>query len=614
MARLPRVESGWGSPPDDVREAESALRARWETFQRTGEIAEGVRAEIAASWRRSAGFGLEPGLRSAPVEETAHGFSGPGSPRRRFVAVSSEIADQLGAELADSVAVVVVCDDFGVVRHRAGNDAALALADAVNLVPGGVWSEASAGTTGIGLALAGGGAAHVYAGEHYAEVLHPFSCTAAVVRHPAMHEALGAVGLVTGTSIPTAFTRPLIALLALEVERRMQSQNAGRERALIEHYLRTGTGNAAPALTVDRSSHTVIQNARMLETASSEDVRLLLSLARRSLQAASDTSEQLELSRGSSRVEVRIVRKGAEAIGAVVALGRAGPTRPRSPVSEGHEWASIVGRSAAMQRLLREAGRVARHRMAVGLWGEPGTGKMMLAEAMHRAGGHDPLTVVHCASDEWEGELTRARHSGGTVVLRRVHALTSDAQLRLCDHLDALADDPTEVWVISLLNSTAPQPDPELLSRLARVSLTVPALRDREHDVRLLIEGWCAEREQATGVRPVIRPAAQEALAAQSWPGNVRELNNALDAAALRGGTVIGVEALALEPGPGELHFGEAGRSLRELEREAIESALERSGGNVSRAATELGIGRATLNRRLRTYRLMAAAPSPRDD
>jgi sigma-54 dependent transcriptional regulator, acetoin dehydrogenase operon transcriptional activator AcoR len=107
-----------------------------------------------------------------------------------------------------------------------------------------------------------------------------------------------------------------------------------------------------------------------------------------------------------------------------------------------------------------------------------------------------------------------------------------------------------------------------------------------------------------TGTRPMLRPETYEALSAQPWPGNVRELHNALDAAALRGGTVIGVESLQLDV-PTSHGTRTSTGSLREIEREAINAALQRSGGNVSRAAKELGIGRATLHRRLRAYRLL---------
>ena len=251
---------------------------------------------------------------------------------------------------------------------------------------------------------------------------------------------------------------------------------------------------------------TVIQNARMLQSATGEDVQLLLSLARRALHAETDTAEELELSRGSSCAEVRLVHGGSEVLGALVSLDRPGRTRGRSTFPVTLDWSPLVGRSAAMQRLFREAARVARDRMAVAVRGAPGTGKLMLAEHLHRLGGEGPLTLVHCAGPDFERELAAAALAGGTAVLRRVHALSPQAQLALCDRLDELTEAGSSLWVISLLNAQAPPPCDELLSRLARVSLMVPALRDRGHDLRLLVDHWCEERERATGTPPRAAP------------------------------------------------------------------------------------------------------------
>jgi transcriptional regulator of acetoin/glycerol metabolism len=345
----------------------------------------------------------------------------------------------------------------------------------------------------------------------------------------------------------------------------------------------------------------------MLQTASGEDVQLLLSFARQALNAGTDAAEQLELSRGPSHTEVHLVRAGSDLLGALVSVERPSRTRPEPACASAADWAPLVGRSPAMQRLTREAAKVARQRMAVSICGEPGTGKLLLAELLHRVGGGGPMTVVHCARDDWEQEWGTAVRSGGTVVLRRIHGLSVEGQLRLCDLLDEL-EAVSDVWVMSLLNSESLPPCAELLPRLARVTLLVPALRDRGHDLRLLIEDWCEARAPDLGARPVVRPEAHEALAAQPWPGNVRQLHNTLDAAALRGGTVIGVESLQLDGRSGPAAAGSG--SLREIEREAINAALQRSGGNVSRAAKDLGIGRATLHRRLRAYRLLSPAPA----
>jgi len=590
----------------------TALRSHWEAFRDGGTIDTDVRPEIAASWRRSAASQLQSALAAAPVDAAAlRGFESlPTHPsgRQQFMAAATRLADDLAAELEDAVAAVVVCDDFGVVMYRAGRPEVLRRTDDVNLVPGGVWSERMAGTNGIGLALELGGSAHVFAAEHYIEALHGFSCTAAIVRHPVTREALGVLGLATDTSVSATFARPLIVRAAREVERLLEDQVFGRERELLEHYLRSRAGRPTAFLSVDRAGHTVIQNARMLQSASGEDVQLLLSLARHALSADADTMEELELSRGRSHADVRLVRAGEEVLGALVSLERLASGRGGSAGAPAPDWAPLVGRSPAMQRLFREAAKVAEQRMTVAIHGEPGTGKLSLAELLHRIGGEGPLTLVHCARQGWEREWLAAVRDGGTVVLRRVHGLSPEAQLRLCDQLDDLHEQTPGVWVVSLLNSDVEPPCAELYSRLARVSLIVPALRDRGYDLRLLIDDWCDGREQLTGTRPVLRPEIYEALAAQQWPGNVRELHNALDASALRGGTVIGLESLQMEVRSAHGAGAPTG-SLRDIEREAINAALERAGGNVSRAAKQLGIGRATLHRRLRAYRLLTPHP-----
>lgn len=548
-AQRRRVRDGADRTFPESDATQVARRSQWEAFQDGGTIVSGVRPEIADSWRRSAASRLGSALMAAPLDEAAlRGFEPiPTHPsaRQQFMAASTCLADNLVAELEDAVAVVVVCDDFGVVLYRAGRPEVLRQSDDVNLIPGGVWSERMAGTNGIGLALELGGSAHVSAAEHYIEALHGFSCTAAIVRHPVTREALGVLGLATDTSVSAAFARPLIVRAAGDIERLLENEVFGRERELLEYYLRSRAGRPAPFLTVDRAGHTVIQNARMLQSASGEDVQLLLSVARHALSAETDTSEELELSRGRSHADVRLVHAGDEVLGALVSLEHDSRTRgngSRPSGSPNHDWAPLVGRSPAMRRLFREAAKVAEQRMAVAIHGEPGTGKLSLAQLLHQIGGEGPLTLVHCAGEAWEREWAQAVQARGTVVLGRVHALPAEAQLQLCDQLDELAESASGVWVMSLLNSALPPPCAELLSRLARVSLIVPALRDRGYDLRLLIDDWCDAREQLTGTRPTLRPETYEALAAQPWPGNVRELHNALDAASLRGGTVIGVE------------------------------------------------------------------------
>ena len=133
----------------------------------------------------------------------------------------------------------------------------------------------------------------------------------------------------------------------------------GRERDLLEHYLRSRAGRPAPFLTVDRAGHTVIQNARMLRTASREDVQLLLSVARHALSSESDTAEELELSHGPAHAKVRLVHGGDEVLGALVSLEPVSRPRLDAPRPAIEDWGPLVGRSPAMARAAASASRSA---------------------------------------------------------------------------------------------------------------------------------------------------------------------------------------------------------------------------------------------------------------
>jgi two-component system, NtrC family, response regulator HydG len=145
----------------------------------------------------------------------------------------------------------------------------------------------------------------------------------------------------------------------------------------------------------------------------------------------------------------------------------------------------------------------------------------------------------------------------------------------------------------------------DLLYRLKVVELRIPPLRERLEDVLPLaraILGRIAGRH-GKSVQG-LSPRAADRLKRHSWPGNVRELENALErAAALCEGARIDVQDLPEEVRRAQRVPLAAGRTLEEIERAAILSALEENGGNQARTAAQLGIGTATVYRKLRRWR-----------
>ncbi|SDE12954.1 response regulator [Limimaricola pyoseonensis] len=314
--------------------------------------------------------------------------------------------------------------------------------------------------------------------------------------------------------------------------------------------------------------------------------------------------------------------------------------RPSAPVeAAAASDLPLVGRTPTMQALYRLVARVMNTQLPVLITGESGTGKSLVARAIHDFSDRRTLPFVTVSAADLEGAdgpsslLARAR--GGTLLFDEVGDLGAEAQTRIVRMLDALGEHAPRVMATSqgALSGRIDGGDfrRDLYYRLAGVELQVPALRERVDDIPLLIEHFLARAErEGMGQRRLAAPAA-ELLRAYSWPGNVRQLENAVRRlVATTAQEEIGraeVEAVlggqpAAEPLSGgsdqlsasverhlkryfDLHGGELPppglyqRILREVELPLIEIALDATGGNQARCADLLGINRNTLRKKI---------------
>ena len=305
-------------------------------------------------------------------------------------------------------------------------------------------------------------------------------------------------------------------------------------------------------------------------------------------------------------------------------------------------------RSPAFQRTLELAARVAKFDTTVLVTGETGTGKEVLARYIHqcspRAGR--PLLAINCSAMPetlLESELfghragaftgaTRNRlglfeeANEGTLFLDEIGDITPAMQVKLLRVLQEREvrrvgeshSRPIDVRVISATNQDLEQLVAEgrfredLFFRLHVVHLRLPPLRERREDILPLARyflGRCAGRLKLPELR--LAPACVDLLTNHPWPGNVRELENALEHAAVMSASgLITAELLPLGPAGqvAERHGITAARPLAEVEAEHIQAVLQLTGGNRAEAARILGIGEATLYRRLREIRVRPGA------
>lgn len=319
---------------------------------------------------------------------------------------------------------------------------------------------------------------------------------------------------------------------------------------------------------------------------------------------------------------------------------RRAPVKPVQPREAGDDL-PLVGRTPAMQALYRLVARVMNTDLAVLITGESGTGKSLIAKAIHDFSDRrsQPFVVAQAADlagmDGPSALMARAR--GGSLVFDEVADYDDDMQARIVRMLDLAGENAPRIMATSQTDLSARmeggQFRQDLYYRLSGVTLHVPALRERVDDIPLLAEHFLARGERDLGSLRRLSNDARDLIRAYSWPGNVRQLENTLRRLMVTSSeteiTKAEVEAVlgnqpAMEPlkggGEGEklsasvarhlkryfdLHGGQlppAGvyqRILREVEMPLIEIALDATAGNQAKCADLLGINRNTLRKKI---------------
>ena len=316
----------------------------------------------------------------------------------------------------------------------------------------------------------------------------------------------------------------------------------------------------------------------------------------------------------------------------------------------------IIGQSKQMKDVFAKIQRAAQVDSTVLILGETGTGKELVAQALHHNSPRKkgPFVAVNCAAvpatlveselfghvrgaftgatDRRVGRFEQA--DGGTLFIDEIGDFDLGLQAKLLRVLETLTFTPVGGYEdkkvnVRVLTATSRDIDrmvqeakfrEDLFYRLKVVTINLPSLRERPDDIPLLTEHFLKDISEQKHTPPrKIDPTVMRRFMTYRWPGNVRQLRHTLESMmVLADGDMLTERDLPEEIAEGSLagipnKDLPTGMTMEELEKLAIQKALEQSGGKRTRAAESLGISVRTLQRKLRQYQMEGEEPSTQD-
>jgi transcriptional regulator of acetoin/glycerol metabolism len=593
------------TPPAPDSDRLAKARERFLTAERVppGE----VREPILASWWRSRRWNIAADRISLPYirDPNLH------TPLTRN---ALPVLRDLRQHLEGQKISVILTDPAGVVLLRLTGDHDLERhLDGVQLAPGFSYAEDYVGTNGIGTALEGGGPAHVFGHEHYAEDLEDLACAGVPVHDPVSGKTLGAIDLTCWRKDADALLIALAKSTAAQINRALLTGSSSREFELLQEYLRACRHTSGIVLAL--SNDMVMMNDTARQVLDPGDQTALLAQAAEALDRRRCDAVEAELPSGIyARMHCRPVRGDGAGVGGVVHVKI---TEPGSRPGQAEPWArsrmflpGLVGSGPLWLRACRQVETVYESGEWLALTGEPGTGKLAIARAVHQRRNPAGRFRVLDAADPGKDWLLRAQRelleSTGALVIRHVDTLGA-RQLRALAHAleeSRSVDRREPLWVAVSYDQERAKDKLGKLLRFFPSTVEIPPLRHHIEDLNDLAPFFIAKL--GLGGRLSISAEAMQLLLRMTWPGNTEQLWQVLRRVAQRR------RAGSIQPADLPPECWTVSRRLlsplESMERDAIVQSLLDSDGNKVKAAEALGMSRATIYRKIHEYGIVTPA------
>lgn len=639
-----------------------ALQQAWQEFMLTSSATTDADPVIVQSWRRCVSR-FDPNTTPRPVTLKEPSLTSVLRAQNELMTTAMPFLEDVYQFSEGADGAILLTDGTGCTLLVAGNAPAIERLVVLGIGQGTYWAEGQMGTNAFGVALVEAMPVLVVGGEHYFSVYHHLATAAAPI-HDVRGRIIGLMGIIAEARHVTPHTLSLVMASARAIGNQLHTEWYLKEANLRLREVNTLLGSIAEGVIawnqLEEITHVNEPAAALLQLNPQEILGHPLSQA---LNLPQRLSVAIQSGQELHEAELTFIVNG-QAVPCIISLrpireGRQGPVsylatlRPvehirqmvhrQVTVPDTLTLSDLAARSGEMKGALRLASAAAKGKAPILLRGESGVGKNQLARAIHNAGprADQPFLVINCRAIPHElmlGEFlghegdshTSSRLSkfelaeGGTILLDQIEHLSLEMQAALLQFLDSgtllrlggTHPIPVNVRVCAATSANLEKQISEgsFLSRLYYAfgvfTIEIPPLRERTDDIPLLAGRFLARIATKGTPSSIIEPEVLALLTRYTWPGNVRELESVLERASLNSrNNVISLTDLpetvrsgrnvgSTRPQPHPL------LSVADAEREAIINVGMACNGRLVDMAQKLGIGRTTLWRKMRQYKL----------
>ncbi len=626
----------------------------WKDLHANPDLRQRLRPEILQSWERCYVYGVPRYMKKIPYVLTDSELQQAREKSRYMIEIAVPIMEHLSEFVKGTGFTVGLTDANCVSLKIMGDRSALELAERANVVEGTIWSEDKVGTNAIALSVSLRKPISIYAYEHFSLYTIAASSSAAPIIDNG--RVIGSICMSASFEKVTHHTLGMVVAAAAHIESIMALNRLWKYQQAMTDSMSDGV------LMVDVNGNITYINNKCLsilglnsENVIGTSIHTLFGDNPRNkrfldiiTQGRAVTDEYLLLHCGKKNISCQLTCTPLHELGCMLIIRESEQLNRIVGKWIGHNakmsFDDIVGKDIRFREVIDIAKAISHSDSSVLLMGESGTGKDMIAQAIHNESPrrNQSFVAINCAAlpreliaselfGYDEGAFTGAKKGGnvgkfelanhGTLFLDEIGDVPMDSQVSLLRVLEEKAVIrlgghqliPINVRIIAATNKNLEEEvargrfRQDLYYRLGVIRLMIPPLRERRNDIPLLVDYFLRTICKRFG-KPLMRmtPAAIDYLMNYDWPGNIRELQNVLEGAVqLTPGTIIESDFFErhLNPiTPQLLTDNRINHSIEYVDK--IRNLLLENKYNISKTAKELGISRQRLYRLMQKYNI----------